>query len=114
MSKEKVKTFLKENWKVMALNTGLVVVGGIIGSKLTEIKFEKSGAVWIDDASRALLEHVDKTYDGIEHIQSWFANTKSPYKPEDLGMIGEVLKSFPDYTEGDSYTHFLIFGKTAE
>lgn len=113
--KEKIKSFIKEHEKEIKITAGvgLAVICGVTGYKLCcKVNGLEKGRYLIKDKSiNFLFDDVDNKYDKeIARVAAW---RDEPLKPDDLGKLGELMKSLGCDNE-PRFTHFIAIGAPME
>lgn len=87
MNKEKAKRFCKEHWGQIVTATGLLVVGGIVGAKVTtKLNYIPNEYV------SSFLKELDKLSYGIKGCAAWHIRSNDyQYSLKDLGNVGEDI-----------------------
>lgn len=118
--KEKTKKFIKDNWKIIVLGSiyaGVCVGGVLIGRKIganlrnhsNNLGKTMNDTTPYDSIIYKVLVDARKEYPGI-HL-TYGGGFNDPYTAEQLGALGENMKSLSNYDPSDSYTHFIAIGE---
>lgn len=118
--KEKTKKFIKDNWKVIvwgSIYVGACVGGVLIGRKIganlrnnsNNLGKTTNDIIPYDSTIYKVLVDARKEYPGI-HLTYGGAFNDS-YTADQLGALGENMKTLSNYDPSDSYTHFIVIGE---
>ena len=118
--KEKTKKFIKDNWKVIvwgSIYVGACVGGVLIGRKIganlrnnsNNLGKTTNDIIPFDSTIYRVLVDARKKYPGT-HL-TYGAAFSVPYTADQLGALGENIKTLSKYDPSDSYTHFIAIGE---
>ena len=116
--KEKTKKFIKDNWKIIVLGSiyaGVCVGGVLVGRKICHSSnlgktMRMRNTIPFDDTIYKVLVDARKKYPGT-HL-TYGGSFSVPYTADQLGELGVEMKSLSKYNPNDSYTHFIVIGKS--
>lgn len=112
MNKEKVKEYLKEHKKDVAIT----VVNGVIAAGLfvagykycaREHKLRDAVLVTHDGMKNVLLDACDK----YKNVNIFTGINESGIKYDELGELGNAMSDLGDTAKETAFTHFIAIGK---
>ena len=109
---EKVKTYVKEHKKEIALIAGTTVVGVCLGWKMCAKAngIDKPRFIITEDSMIHLLDDAQKEIN--KGVQIFTGISDTPILPEDLGKLNEAMSHC--VPKGQGFTHFIALGKSIE
>lgn len=113
MKTEKIKGFVENHKKELAITAmiGGGVLCGVVGFKICDLV--KIGDGRVVDNQRIIEVFTDAKAKGLLPGPIFTGIADEPFKPEDLGELGEVMTETAGAAKV-AFTHFIAIGKEME
>lgn len=110
-TKDKIKKFVTEHKteiKHAAVMLGVGALSGALGYCACLYKVNKNIGILNDDVGRVFNDALAK---GLNPGTVFTGISDTPLTADDLGKLGEGIKSVSNYRDDVSFTHFIGIGK---
>lgn len=110
-TKDKIKKFVTEHKteiEAAVAVIGVAALSGVLGYEVCKYRVNARVSILHDDIGKVFSDAYAK---GLCPGTVFTSISNEPLKADDMGKIGEAIKSSPKYDEEMTFTHFIGIGK---